>query len=498
MLIYWNAGQPGFWDPTYDGQALDLKTPGGFEPLIASDPFSLRKEVFDLLTPAEPALWLDPDPGVGALVPTFSTSEEAALKLANKKLNGIQKNDSSDTYQGVSRVAVVRLEKPNWIVVCFRGTTPSPYRGLLREGQVNSMAGQEVWAEAPTVMPNARVHRGYAAAYRSVLGEVESTVVEWAKKAHENEKSEAPKIVVAGHSLGGALAVLCATRYQGVSRVAVVRLEKPNWIVVCFRGTTPSPYRGLLREGQVNSMAGQEVWAEAPTVMPNARVHRGYAAAYRSVLGEVESTVVEWAKKAHENEKSEAPKIVVAGHSLGGALAVLCATRLAHDVDIERIRRGVTSVTSGGTDQSTIKSSEVSDKVSCVTFGQPRVGDSNFRQGVDEASDEILKYTRVVRGGDLFARVPTSGVWLPSSNGDQLGVEYLHAGAMVWTEAVGNSDTTTTDGGRIVHTKKGESTPSGFNIDLRMVNPLGVARDHAGYAYFFDDEQTRKEWPKEL
>lgn len=383
MLIYWNAGQPGFWDPTYDGQALDLKTPGGFEPLIASDPFSLRKEVFDLLTPAEPALWLDPDPGVGALVPTFSTSEEAALKLANKKLNGIQKNDSRDTYQGVSRVAVVRL-------------------------------------------------------------------------------------------------------------------EKPNWIVVCFRGTTPSPYRGLLREGQVNSMAGQEVWAEAPTVMPNARVHRGYAAAYRSVLGEVESTVVEWAKKAHENEKSEAPKIVVAGHSLGGALAVLCATRLAHDVDIERIRRGITSVTSGGTDQSTIKSSEVSDKVSCVTFGQPRVGDSNFRQGVDEASDEILKYTRVVRGGDLFARVPTSGVWLPSSNGDQLSVEYLHAGAMVWTEAVGNSDTTTTDGGRIVHTKKGESTPSGFNIDLRMVNPLGVARDHAGYAYFFDDEQTRKEWPKEL
>ena len=51
-------------------------------------------------------------------------------------------------------------------------------------------------------------------------------------------------------------------------------------IVVCFRGTTPSPMRGLLREGQVNSMAGQETWQEAPGVMQDARVHRGYVPAF--------------------------------------------------------------------------------------------------------------------------------------------------------------------------------------------------------------------------
>ena len=65
MLVYWNAGQPGFWDPDYDGAGLDLATPLGFEPLIASDPFALRREALRLLTPAEPALWLDPDPGLG-------------------------------------------------------------------------------------------------------------------------------------------------------------------------------------------------------------------------------------------------------------------------------------------------------------------------------------------------------------------------------------------------------------------------------------------------
>ena len=44
---------------------MDLATPLGFEPLIASDPVDLRREVLRACTPAEPALWLDPDPGWG-------------------------------------------------------------------------------------------------------------------------------------------------------------------------------------------------------------------------------------------------------------------------------------------------------------------------------------------------------------------------------------------------------------------------------------------------
>lgn len=57
----------------------------------------------------------------------------------------------------------------------------------------------------------------------------------------------------------------------------------------------------------------------------------------------------------------------------------------------------------------------------CVTFGQPRVGDAAFRKGLDEASPQ-LSYLRVVRGGDLFARVPTSGFWLPGTNGGKFEV----------------------------------------------------------------------------
>ena len=368
MLVYWNAGQPGFWDPEHDGSALDFATPLGFEPLIAADPAALRREALRLLTPAEPALWLDPDPGLGALSPAFLTPEASAAAVA-------------------------------------------------------------------------------------------------ARRRATNEQRNAPR---------GADENPLA--FGGVSRAAVLRLRTPDWIVVCFRGTTPSPMRGLLREGQVNSMAGQERWAEAPEAMRDARVHRGYAAAYRSLLAEVEGAAADWARTGAEEAKraKPPPRVVVVGHSLGGALAALCAARLAHDEDI-------------------LESSDSSDSrrelvpaVSCVTFGQPRVGDDAFREGVD-ARSPALRYTRVVRGGDVFARVPTSGIWLPSANGDQLSVTYAHAGELVWTQE---------DGVAPVFAGKGEAAPAGFNADARMLNPARAVGDHAGYAGFFEDDETRRSWPR--
>ena len=157
--------------------------------------------------------------------------------------------------------------------------------------------------------------------------------------------------------------------------------------------------------------------------------HRGYAAAYRTVLAEVEGAVTaheraelaaKLASKAsagagsrtEDTPEADACKVVVVGHSLGGALAALCASRLAHDPDVTRLGA----------------------QVECVTFGQPRVGDGEWASGVDERTPR-LTYTRVVKAGDLFARVPTSGFWLPGGNGGRLSVEYAHAGALVWTSA---------------------------------------------------------------
>ena len=166
------------------------------------------------------------------------------------------------------------------------------------------------------------------------------------------------------------------------------------------------------------------------------------------------------------------------GHSLGGALAALCAARLAHEPDV--LTLADRDAPAAAAESAAAESAAAA--VECVTFGQPRVGDSAFRRGVDDASR--LNYTRVVRGGDLFARVPTSGFWLPSGNGDQYSVEYSHAGSLVWTDA-----------DSAVAAKKGASAPAGFNSDVRMMNPAGVAMDHAGYAYFFEDDALRRAWP---
>ena len=376
MLVYWNAGQPGFWDPEHDGSALDFSTPLGFEPLIAADPAALRREALSLLAPAEPALWLDPAPGLGPLSPAFATPEQSAAAVAARRARGSLATETKETFLGVSRAAVVRLRNPDWIVVCFRGTTPSPMRGLLREGQVNSMAGQEQWAEAPEAMRDARVHRGYAAAYRSLLADVEGAAADWAR-AHAARDAEA------------------------------VATKPP-------------------------------------------------------------------------------PRVVVVGHSLGGALASLCAARLAHDADILG-SLGFLSLSRApaGPKTATTTRATRAPAVSCVTFGQPRVGDAAFRRGVDERSPD-LRYTRVVRGGDVFARVPTSGIWLPSANDDRLRVTYAHAGELVWTGE---------DGVAPVFAGKGEDAPAGFNADARMLNPLRAVGDHAGYAGFFEDDETRRSWP---
>ena len=115
-----------------------------------------------------------------------------------------------------------------------------------------------------------------------------------------------------------------------------------------------------------------------------------YAGAYRTVLADVEGAVTAWARTEAEKtsgggggaggeEGGEGggrvgptkppPKVVVVGHSLGGALAALCSARLAHDPDVLSLA-GVQpkAPPPGG------EGVHVPNAVECVTFGQPRAG----------------------------------------------------------------------------------------------------------------------------
>ena len=266
------------------------------------------------------------------------------------------------------------------------------------------------------------------------------------------------------------------------SRMSIVSLKEPNWVLVVFRGTTPNPQRGFFRESKINSRAGQVVWKDCPYENIEAKVHAGYANAYGIVRERVERDVVERVKRKirelEEQEESKAmPRIVVTGHSLGGAMATLCAARLGNSEEIKKLGA----------------------KVSLISFGQPRVGDANFKalfekkENANNNEDNYCMdgYLRIVNEQDVFARVPPkSGIWIPedvletslssSIDAKQWTYQYEHAGDCVWYR----------DDGRILFREE----PKG--VSLRTVNPISIALDHSKYAKLFDDEGTKKKFPR--
>ena len=260
------------------------------------------------------------------------------------------------------------------------------------------------------------------------------------------------------------------------SRALIVSLRDPNWILVTFRGTTPNPTRGFFRESKINSRAGQVAWKDCPIERDKAvvKVHAGYANAYGIVRDRVERDVTERVKRKIEEggDVNAPPRVVITGHSLGGAMATLCAARLGNSEEMKRL--GV--------------------KTSLITFGQPRVGDGNFKKLFDkkETTNNVMDgYLRIVNEQDVFARVPPkSGIWIPdgvletslssSIDASQWTFSYEHAGDCVWYR----------DDGRILFREE----PKG--VSLRTVNPVSIALDHAKYAKLFDDEQTKKNFPR--
>jgi len=110
------------------------------------------------------------------------------------------------------------------------------------------------------------------------------------------------------------------------------------------------------------------------TRLGNLRVHRGFYEALESVQDDLKTAI----------SGTQYQRLWLTGHSLGGALAMLCAR--AWDGAVEGV----------------------------YTFGQPRAGDAAFR---DDYNDHLGARTfRVIHADDIVARVP----WL-------LGA-YRHAG----------------------------------------------------------------------
>ena len=128
-------------------------------------------------------------------------------------------------------------------------------------------------------------------------------------------------------------------------------MELPECYVFAFRGTEPRIFKDVITD----AMAWKKVIPYGNDKSP-IRVHYGFLRAYKSVRDRVH-------RIATERLRGDKPLVVV-GHSLGGALATLCAVDMQYMMEEKLLRSG-------------------SRVVYCFTYGSPRVGNRAFAKSYD-------------------------------------------------------------------------------------------------------------------
>lgn len=165
------------------------------------------------------------------------------------------------------------------------------------------------------------------------------------------------------------------------------RVNRKVSVVVVFRGT--SSVLDWLEDFHVFEVE----WMQQ--VQQGLWVHQGFLDGYLSVDAQVQETL----NSTFALFPGYEVDLIVTGHSLGAALAEICAIHLYYT---DSIRARITG------------------KPQLVNFGQPRAGDANFAQW---AEHQMLSYYRVVHWRDIVPHVPVTFV------GPQ---GFLHGGTEVW------------------------------------------------------------------
>jgi pimeloyl-ACP methyl ester carboxylesterase len=197
--------------------------------------------------------------------------------------------------------------------------------------------------------------------------------------ASDSEADEEPPLPPAG-----AFEPLCEITHAGTATQATLwRASAARVLVLAFRGT--SELRDWLTNLEcVRMRAGEENESHVGLV------HAGFMRAYDSVRRRVLTALVD----ARRVAPGQSWRVVVTGHSLGGALATLCAAELAE------LHAGSGSSGKGG-------GSGADVRVSLCTFGSPRVGDAAFAARCDAFLGAAS--VRVVNDEDIVPLVPPLG-----------------------------------------------------------------------------------------
>jgi hypothetical protein len=170
------------------------------------------------------------------------------------------------------------------------------------------------------------------------------------------------------------------------TQCAVWRCAHERTVIVAFRGTEQSSMKDLL----IDCRLAPRSWdaERSGDSQSGAAVHDGFFEAWCSVRPRIFAAVDDAmgcgarARALGRSADGETWDVCVTGHSLGGALATLCAAELAGSVRTGR-RPNV--------------------RVSMTNFGSPRVGNSQF---VEQYNQLVPDSIRIVNSSDAIPTVP--------------------------------------------------------------------------------------------
>ena len=138
-----------------------------------------------------------------------------------------------------------------------------------------------------------------------------------------------------------------------------------NMLVIAFRGT--ESFRDVISDLNIDLVP-----LHLKNITRTPSVHKGFYDQFNSIKAKLTLDI----NKYMNDTTIKEPKIIVTGHSLGGALATIAACKYSYDYEFP---------------------------IKCVTFGSPRVGNSLFVEYFNNKVDLSLRY---VNDNDPIPLVP--------------------------------------------------------------------------------------------